>query len=125
MRDLKDAEMSLPQLARTIELIQTAAVAVANIEIEMYGESNAKRREQPRPLRQVELVLELVEKERYRQDELWGPQSGPPAERLMILLEEVGEVAEEIEFQFDAKLEYIRWCAEQVGRKAKAWLESR
>ena len=39
-------------------------------------------------------ALEDVLCERYRQDELWGDQSGHPDERwLVILIEEVGEVA--------------------------------
>ena len=43
----------------------------------------------------MESVIELVRKERARQDELWGESNHKPIEWVAILTEEVGEVSKE------------------------------
>jgi hypothetical protein len=71
------------------ELVQIAAVCCAIIEDLDYGEANNTIV----PAANVRLD---VARERERQDAKWGPQHHTLAEWLMILAEEVGELAEAV-----------------------------
>ncbi len=78
-----------------------------------------------------ENALAAIKLERQRQTELWGNQWTPgkisPPEKLSILLEEVGEIARELNDSPPKKVEqYPRLYEElvQVGALAVAWLES-
>ena len=90
------------------ELIQVAAVAVAIVEDLDYGGTDHGR---------SAAVLEEVQEERVRQDEKWGAQHHDPLTWLMILAEEVGEVAEEISSMSEARMQVL-----QAGRQARRWL---
>jgi hypothetical protein len=80
------------------ELIQAAAVIVAMIEDLDYGQAHADRRPSGSShLAQVDHVLDAIESERYAQDEKWGPQHHTPAEWFAILMEEIGEAADEVD----------------------------
>lgn len=101
------------------ELIQVAAVAVAIVEDLDYvvaGNPLITRR-----------VLDDVLRERVRQDGKWGPQSHDPFTWLMILMEEVGEVAEEIDNSGAEQYPFSVITHNQIihaGQRAKAYLES-
>lgn len=84
------------------ELVQVAAVAVAILEDLDYGvaDTSAKATDTPAylfDLSQTDMILSDVSEERHRQDEKWGPQHNDPFTWLLILMEEVGEFAEEVE----------------------------
>lgn len=44
----------------------------------------------------TETTLELIQQERQRQDQRWGPPNHPPGEWLLILQEEIGEVCQAV-----------------------------
>lgn len=90
------------------ELIQVAAVAVAIVEDLDHGNTDHS---------QSAAILEEVQEERVRQDEKWGAQHHDPLTWLMILAEEVGEVAEEISSMSEARMQVL-----QAGRRARRWL---
>ena len=90
------------------ELIQVAAVAVAIVEDLDHGGTDHG---------QSAAILEEVQEERVRQDEKWGSQHHDPLTWLMILAEEVGEVAEEISSMSEARIQVL-----QAGRRARRWL---
>lgn len=109
------------------EAIQVAAVAAAMVEDLDYGSADVTR---VIPDGQagggaMRTLLGEVAGERVAQDAKWGPQHHDPTTWLMILLEEVGEVAEEIDFDGDLDPGLLVLEARLLGEKAKAWLESR
>lgn len=74
-------------------------------------------------------IFELVKKERERQDELWGKQNHPDGLWLTILVEEVGEVARELQGRSPnpeaARIKRLREELVQVAAVAIAWAERR
>lgn len=68
-----------------------------------------------------ERVKDMIVAERSRQDKKWGQQNHPGLRWLAILMEEVGEVAQELlenPCQLEAEEELV-----QVAAVAVAWLE--
>lgn len=65
-------------------------------------------------------VLEEVMEERKRQDELWGEQNHDDGIWLAILVEEVGEVANDI----NERSKKLREELIQVAAVAVSWVES-
>ena len=65
-------------------------------------------------------VLEEVMEERNRQDELWGEQNHDDGIWLAILVEEVGEVANDI----NERSKKLREELIQVAAVAVSWVES-
>ena len=65
-------------------------------------------------------VLEEVMEERKRQDELWGEQNHEDRIWLAILVEEVGEVANDI----NERSKELREELIQVAAVAVSWVES-
>ena len=65
-------------------------------------------------------VLEEVMEERKRQDELWGEQNHDDRIWLAILVEEVGEVANDI----NERSKKLREELIQVAAVAVSWVES-
>ena len=65
-------------------------------------------------------VLEEVMEERKRQDELWGEQNHDDGIWLAILVEEVGEVANDI----NERSKELREELIQVAAVAVSWVES-
>jgi len=119
------------------ETIQVAAVATAMVEDLNYGVADSSKLLSPvadnhriKDPRQntktiTSPVLSQVFKERQRQDEKWGPQHHDPLVWLMILMEEVGELAEEV-LGDGTDLPTPRSLAIEMaflGEEAKAWLE--
>lgn|GEM_PF-5055008 len=116
------------------ELLQVAAVACAIIEDLTFGQANSQDRAGLRSGwdSQAELVLADIEAERICQDDKWGPQHHTPIEWLMILLKEVGKVADVLQvpdvlglegkdlLHMRAALDVIRQIREE-GRFAGAW----
>jgi hypothetical protein len=112
------------------EAVQVAAVAAALVE-ECTKPSIAAQSERSglrgrRWWDPIELVLRMVRDERTRQEEKWGRQRHTPAEWLMILAEEVGELAAEVDErrgdEADAgSLEVTRLLGE-AGREARKWI---
>jgi hypothetical protein len=112
------------------EAIQVAAVAAAMAEDEMFGESSAIRLPDRDKPYQVDQVLALVRAERKRQDEKWGPQHHDKLTWLFILMEEVGELAEEIGRPDQATEAYpfTRSTYDMIvhaGQRSRAYLEHR
>lgn len=99
------------------ELIQVAAVAVAIVEdldksvaydLDPWNES----------------IISDIINERIRQDEKWGPQHHTPGEWLAILMEEVGEVAEEISGTYERyPVNELVSRIYTIGRISKHWLD--
>lgn len=118
------------------ETIQVAAVAAAMVEDDDYGVAeflfnptkyNALER-------QGERVLKDIAAERMAQDDKWGPQHHDRITWFAILMEEVGELAEEllaedIDEDWSAMLEgyayEILFRAATTGQKARRWLGRR
>lgn len=72
-------------------------MAVAIVEDLDYGAADSRKiHNYNLPITQVSEVLVDVGNERVRQDEKWGPQSHDAKTWLAILMEEVGEAAEEV-----------------------------
>lgn len=109
------------------ETIQVAAVAAAMIEDISFGEANFEKELPSSPQKQGKPVLAAIAFERQKQDRKWGPQHHDPFTWLMILMEEVGEVAEEVEKDagLDNTEDYLVWAVGRMGRAAKRWLEKR
>lgn len=113
------------------ETTQVAAVAAAILEDLGYGEANAGAT--VGGLRsnktQVSKVLDRVARERYAQDEKWGAQHHDPLTWLMILLEEVGEMAREVPIEGNpasnaaGNAGSIRAGAIHIGDEAMKWLK--
>jgi len=120
-------------MSLSAELIQVAAVAAATVEDLEYGSANIAELEEAEhgghfidyANNQVDVVLEMIGRERERQNDMWGGQHHDPAVWLAILMEEVGEVAEHV--QHTAKSPYLTDLVDQIidlGKEAKALLES-
>jgi NTP pyrophosphatase (non-canonical NTP hydrolase) len=117
------------------EALQVSAVAAAMVEDDAYGEANywvAPNYNLPSQV-QGGTVLREVSRERIRQDEKWGPQHHDKFTWFIILMEEVGELADEVlaldempedwtapeqAFAYEVLLR-----ARAAGKKAEAWLE--
>jgi NTP pyrophosphatase (non-canonical NTP hydrolase) len=67
------------------------------------------------------LVVEDVMSERFRQDQKWGPSRQRPAPALVVLVEEVGEVANAMQ---DGTEEELRAELIQVAAVAVAMVEA-
>lgn len=80
------------------ELIQVAAVAAAAAQDAACGTTALDKRtkEGARGWRELKDTLVAVSDERHSQEDKWGAQTHSRRDWLVILLEEVGEVAEEI-----------------------------
>lgn len=77
------------------ELVQVAAVAVAIMEDDEFGQCDAQRHN-PNEWTQLEEIVERIGVERIRQDEQWGARHLTKLEWAMILAEEIGEWANEM-----------------------------
>lgn len=118
------------------ELVQVAAVAAAMLEDEDFGQANfwsAPNYNLPSESH-GSMALSAIARERIAQDGKWGPQHHDRFTWLVILMEEVGELAEELIDEdmpddFDALDEGFGWevvfRTAEAGRKAKRWLERR
>lgn len=120
------------------ELIQVAAVAAAMIEDNDFGEANYFAEggfsdNGWTPPARGEVAMRAIGRERIRQDEKWGPQHHDRFTWLMILMEEVGELAEELQVPPDTVVEdaeeaYLNFLVNrivEIGNRAKAWLEAK
>jgi len=113
------------------EAIQVAAVAAALVE------DRTRRAVAPKTERSgvrgrrwwgpTELVLGMIHDERKRQEEKWGEQRYTPVEWLMILAEEVGELAAEVDERYggeaDARSAEVTRMLGEVGRGARQWIK--
>lgn len=102
------------------EVVQTTAVGVAILE-DLHTGNGATGGES------TEHVLEDVIYERIKQNRKWGPQHHDPFTWLMILMEEVGEIAEEIDPPKNKQYPFSHSTHEQIihaGQRAKAYLEA-
>ncbi len=112
------------------EAIQVAAVAAALVEdctkpsVVPQGERSGLRGR--RWWDPIELVLRMVRDERTRQEEKWGRQRHAPLEWLMILAEEVGELAAEVDERpggdADARSVEVTRLLGEAGREATKWI---
>ena len=107
------------------ELIQVAAVAVAMVEDLDYGSADSSRIVDDgivggSAMRDILLEVGL---ERKRQDQKWGPQHHDPFTWLMILMEEVGEVAEEVK-AIRGDSPFLVNTVIRAGERSKHWLET-
>ena len=112
------------------EAIQVAAVAAALVEdrtkpaVAPKGERSGVRGR--RWWDPIELVLRMVRDERTRQEEKWGKQRYTPVEWLMILAEEVGELAAEVGGfnggEADAGSREVTRLLGEAGRQARQWI---
>lgn len=113
------------------EAIQVAAVAAALVEdcVKPTGAPEAQRRgvRGRRWWDPVELVLRMVRDERGRQEEKWGKQRHAPLEWLMVLAEEVGELAAAVAEQpgaaADAGSAEVTRLLGQAGEAARQWMK--
>lgn len=110
------------------ELIQVAAVAVAIVEDLDYGAADSRKiHNYNLPITQVSEILVDVGNERVRQDEKWGPQHHDSKTWLAILMEEVGEAAEEVSvpgyMDTRSPVDYIVERMQKLGRRAKDYLD--
>lgn len=92
--------------------MQVAAVAVAMVEDLDHGRT-------AEPGTSLEPILDEIVEERVAQELKWGPQHHDPFTWLQILMEEVGEVAEEIETDFLG----LRQIIVNSGRAARRYLK--
>jgi hypothetical protein len=112
------------------EAIQVAAVAAALVESCTRPEAVSTGRSGVRGRRwwdPIELVLRMVRDERARQEEKWGRQRHTSLEWLMILAEEVGELAAEVDERSgeaaDAGSRAVTRLLGDAGREARRWIE--
>ena len=112
------------------EAVQVAAVAAALVEdctrpaVGATGRSGVRGRRWWDP---IELVLRMVRDERARQEEKWGKPRHTPLEWLVILAEEAGELAAEVEARSGGEAdagsrEVVRLLGE-AGREARQWIQ--
>lgn len=117
-------------MSMEMEAVQVAAVAAALVEdcarpeaAAPGGRSGVRGRRWWDP---IELVLRMVRDERARQEEKWGKQRHTPLEWLMILAEEVGELAAEVEArsggEADAGSRAVTQRLGDAGREARRWI---
>lgn len=113
------------------ETIQVAAVAAAMLEDISFGEANFERK-LPSGQKQGKPVLAAIGFERQKQDEKWGAQHHDPFAWLMILMEEVGELIEEVVMATPPldwhpnkarEAQEILWMVRLAGDRARRWLE--
>ena len=113
------------------EAIQVAAVAVALVEdctrvAAHHAGGPGGRRPGRRWWDPIELVLGMIRDERLRQEEKWGEQRYTPVEWLMILAEEVGELAAVVtdpdEDGADARSRAVRQLLGAAGQEARKWI---
>jgi len=112
------------------EAVQVAAVAAALVEdctkpsIAAQSERSGVRGR--RWWDPIELVLRMVRDERARQEEKWGRQRHSSLEWLMILAEEVGELAAEVDErsgeEADAGSRAVTRLLGDAGREARRWI---
>lgn len=112
------------------EAIQVAAVAAALVEDATRTGSTSGGRSGVRGRRwwdPIELVLRMVRDERARQEEKWGRPRHTSLEWLMILAEEVGELAAEVDERCrddtDAGSRAVTALLADAGREARRWIE--
>ncbi len=112
------------------ELIQVASVAVSMVEDFDYGVADSSRTltaDRPKTTQskrtQTAPILSKIFEERQRQDAKWGPQHHDLATWMVILMEEVGEAADEVELSG----EFRHLVAEigRLGRRCKSALDAR
>ena len=112
------------------KLIQVAGVAVSMIEDFDYGVADSSKTltaDRPKTTQskrtQTAPILSQIFEERQNQDEKWGPQHHVFSTWMVILMEEVGEAADEIELagEFRQLIDEIGL----LGRRCKAALDSR
>ena len=113
-----------------MEAVQVAAVAAALVEdctrpdAAPGGRSGVRGRRWWDP---IELVLRMVRDERARQEEKWGRQRHSSLEWLMILAEEVGELAAEVDErspdEADAGSRAVTGLLDEAGRQARRWIQ--
>ena len=96
------------------ELIQVAAVAVAMIEVEDRLSAD---------LDGTMGILEEVYQERVAQNLKWGAQGHNQSTWMLILMEEVGETAEEI-LRETKSGHWLLWKIKRIGHTAKDYLET-
>ena len=113
------------------EAIQVAAVAAALVEDRTRPAVAPKTERSGMRGRRwwdpTALVLDMIHDERKRQEEKWGEQRYSPVEWLMILAEEVGELAAEVERhggEADARAAEVTRKLGEAGREARAWIGS-
>lgn len=115
----------------TQEAIQVAAVAAAMVE-DLSATPPTRGERAPLGRRDrwwepVEMVLGLIRTERQRQESRWGVQHHPAGEWLMILAEEVGELAGLVPEPADGSdpTAAIRRQLITAGDDARVWLDAR
>ena len=112
------------------EAIQVAAVAAALVEDRTRPAVAAKTERSGMRGRRwwnpTALVLDMIHDERKRQEEKWGEQRYSPVEWLMILAEEVGELAAEVDERHggeaDARSAEVTRMLGEAGREARKWI---
>lgn len=95
----------MTQSGQRSELIQLIAVAVSILETMDHGEANSGVSEglPPHGLPRNRNIYRDIRRERAQQDQKWGPQSHLEITWAMILAEEIGEYAREL----DLNAEYM------------------
>ena len=76
------------------ELIQIAAVAIAALQTDLFGDTNPNRVVSGFPV--MEDIFTELRKERRRQEDKFGVQARSKEKWMVILMEEVGEAAKDI-----------------------------
>lgn len=113
------------------EAIQVAAVAAALVEDCTRPAAHREGGPSGRPSGRrwwdpIELVLSMIRDERLRQEEKWGNQHHTPLEWLMILAEEVEELAAVVtdpaEDGADARSLAVRQSLGAAGQEARKWI---
>lgn len=116
------------------ETTQVAAVAAAMLEDAQFGKAFSRALTDPGSGiydQQGALVTQQIRHEREAQDQKWGLQHHNFLEWMMILLEEVGELAELVEVsEFEPEDEeskfgyHILDSMISIGKEARVWCES-
>lgn len=111
------------------ELVQVAAVCLAAAQVDDVGTTSlGNDNEGVNGRFALERLLNEVREERRRQELKWGTRTGEmakPVEWLCVLMEEVGEVAEEIAKTTPQPMLGIVSDIVAVGNVARAILEAR